>query len=154
MHRVFQLTDLPIFLFLFKINKTKTNSVFRILLLSGVPQRLVPDPIWFNIFVNDLLLSLRKTDFHNFAAVNTISATRITFKNTYREKAPSNKTPTLSKSMNLDFWVVVHQINSLYEVLKLKQIFWKNELVTGKTPFLVIGPFCTPHSICLNIGSG
>ena len=83
----------------------------------------MPDPIWFNIFVNDLLLSLRKTDFHNFAAVNTISATRITFKNTYREKAPSNKTPTLSKSMNLDFWVVVHQINSLYEVLKLKKIF-------------------------------
>ena len=25
---------------------------------------------------------------------------------TYREKAPSNKTPTLSKSMNMDVWVV------------------------------------------------
>ena len=28
----------------------------------------------------------------------------------------------------------------------------KNKVVTGKTPFFVIGPFCTPHSICLNIG--
>ena len=25
-------------------------------------------------------------------------------------------------------------------------------IVTGKTPFFVIGPFCTHHSICLNIG--
>ena len=83
----------------------KTNSVFRIL-LSGVPQRLVLGPIWFNTFVNDLLLSLSKTDFHNFVAVNTVSATRITIKNTYREKTPSNKTPTLSRSMNMDFWVV------------------------------------------------
>ena len=27
-------------------------------------------------------------------------------KNTHRKKAPSNKTPTLSKSMNMDIWVV------------------------------------------------
>ena len=47
---------------------------------------------------------------------------------------------------------MVHQINSLYEVLKLKQSFWKNKVVTGKAPFFVISPFCTPHSICLNVG--
>ena len=28
------------------------------------------------------------------------------FKDTHREKAPSNKTPTLLKSMNMDIWVV------------------------------------------------
>ena len=28
------------------------------------------------------------------------------FKDTYREKASSNQTPTLSKSMNIDTWVV------------------------------------------------
>ena len=41
---------------------------------------------------------------------------------------------------------------SLYEVLKLKQNFQKNKVVTGKTPCFVIGPFCTAHSVCLNIG--
>ena len=33
----------------------------------------------------------------------------------------------------------------------MKQNFRKNQTVTGKTPFISIGPFCTPHSICLNI---
>ena len=28
----------------------------------------------------------------------------------------------------------------------------KNKVVTGKTPLFVIGPFCSRHSICLNIG--
>ena len=51
----------------------------------------------------------------------------------------------------MDIWVVVHQINSLEEVLKLKQNFQKNKVITGKTPFFVIGPFCTHHSIFLNI---
>ena len=50
------------------------------------------------------------------------------------------------------FGSLVHQINSLQEVLKLKQNFQKNKVVTGKTPFFVIGPFCSHHSICLNIG--
>ena len=47
---------------------------------------------------------------------------------------------------------LVHQINSLYEVHTPKLNFRKNKVVTGKTPFFVIGSFCTPHSICLNIG--
>ena len=28
------------------------------------------------------------------------------FRDTHREKAPSNKTPGLTKSMNMDIWVV------------------------------------------------
>ena len=49
--------------------------------------------------------------------------------------------------------LVIGTSNQLFiEVLKLKQNFQKNEVVTGQTPFLVfIGPFCT-HSVCLNIG--
>ena len=50
------------------------------------------------------------------------------------------------------FGSLIHQINSLWQVLKLKQNFEKNKVVFGKTPFFVIGPFCTHHSICLNIG--
>ena len=74
------------------------------------------------------------------------------FKDTHREKAPSNKTPALTKSRIRAFGSLVHQINSLKEVLKLKQNLQKNKIVTGKTPFFVIGPFCAHHSICLNIG--
>ena len=50
--------------------------------------------------------------------------------------------------MKIDIWAV-HQINSLYEVLKHKQNFRKKKVATGKTPFFVIGPFCTPHFISL-----
>ena len=42
--------------------------------------------------------------------------------------------------------------NSLYEVLKQKQNFCKNVVVTGKALLFVISPFCTLHSICFNIG--
>ena len=44
------------------------------------------------------------------------------------------------------FGSLVHQINSLKEVLKLKQNLQKNKVVTGKIPFFVIGPFCNHHS--------
>ena len=36
--------------------------------------------------------------------------------------------------------------------LNWNKISKKNKVVTGKTPFFLIGPFCTHHSICLNIG--
>ena len=50
------------------------------------------------------------------------------------------------------FVSLVHQINSIQEVLKLKQIFQKkNKLVTSKIPLFVICQFCSHHSICLNI---
>ena len=49
------------------------------------------------------------------------------------------------------FRLLVQQINSTPEVLKLKQKIHKNKLVTGKTPFFVAGPFCTHHFICLRI---
>ena len=36
------------------------------------------------------------------------------------------------------FRSLVHQNNSLWEVVKLKKMFQKNEVVTGKTPFFVL----------------
>ena len=43
--------------------------------------------------------------------------------------------------------------STLYKrFLNWTKIFKKNELVTGKAPFFVIGLFRTPHSVCLNIG--
>ena len=72
-------------------------------------------------------------------------------KDSHKEKAPSNKTPALTKSKDMSIWVVLHQINSLHEGLHLKQNIQKNKVVTDKTLFFAIGPFCTHHSIYLNI---
>ena len=68
------------------------------------------------------------------------------------EKHPKIKLKRLRKIWILTFGSLVHQINSFQEVLKLEQIFQKNKVVTGKTLLFVIGPFCSRHSICLNIG--
>ena len=73
-------------------------------------------------------------------------------KDTHREKAPSNETPILSKSMSMDIWVIGTS-NRLFirdtRFLHWNKIFEK--IVTGKTQFFVIDPFCTPHSIWRNI---
>ena len=69
---------------------------------------------------------------------------------TRREKHPKVKLQRLRKIRIWTFESLVHQINSFSEVLKLKQIFQKNKVVTGKTPLFVRGPFCSRNSICLN----
>ena len=69
-----------------------------------------------------------------------------------RKKHPKIKLQRLRKIQIWTFGSLVHKINSFQEVLKLKQIFKKNEAVTGKTPLFVTGQFCGRHSICLNIG--
>ena len=68
------------------------------------------------------------------------------------KKHPKIKLQRLQKMQIWTFGSLVHQINFFQEVLKLEQIFQKNKVVTGKTPLFVIGPFCSRHSICLNIG--
>ena len=44
-------------------------------------------------------------------------------------------------------------MNSLQEVLKLKQKFEKNKVVTGKTPFFMIGPFVLTILFILTLAS-
>ena len=73
-------------------------------------------------------------------------------KDTHREKDPQIK---LQRFWKVEIWTfewLVHKINSLYEVFKLKQNFRNKWSSYGKTPFFAIDPFCTPHSIYLNIG--
>ena len=60
----------------------------------------------------------------------------------------------LQRLRKIQIWTLgsmVHQINPFEEVLKLKQIFQINKVVTGKTLLFVIGQFCSRHSICLNV---
>lgn len=63
------------------------------------------------------------------------------------EKAPSNKTPTPSTSINMDIWVVGTP-NQLTETK-----FSKHKIVTAKAPFSVIGPFCNHHLFALTLAS-
>ena len=77
---------------------------------------------------------------------------KVLFKDIHREKHCQIKLQHLQKVSIWAFGSLVHQINSSEEVLKLKQNFQKNKVVTGKTLLFVIGPFRTNHSICLNSG--
>lgn len=70
----------------------------------------------------------------------------------FKDTAPSNESLTLSKSMNTDIWVLGTSNKLFTRGFKLKQSFVKNKVITDKTPFFVIGQFCTPHPICFNIG--
>ena len=86
---------------------------------------------------------------------DTFGVWHLLVKGTRRKKAPSNKTLALAKSWNMEIWVVgtSNQLfvrgSSVETKCSKKSI---NKAVTGKTPFFVIGLFCTYHFVCLNIG--
>ena len=70
-------------------------------------------------------------------------------KDIHREKAPLNETTT--KNTNMDIWVVGTSNWLFLRGSKTGTNFTK-KVVTGKTSLFVIDPFCSWHSICLNIG--
>ena len=74
------------------------------------------------------------------------------FKDTHSEKAPSNKTSALTKSTNMGIWIVGASNQLFIRDSSTETKFSKTKVVNGKTPFFVIGPFWTHHSICPNIG--
>ena len=73
----------------------------------------------------------------------------IKLKDTHRESAPPKKTQKLKQNMNVD---ILNQlfIRDFYTEIKCSK---KNKVVSDETPFFVIGPFCTSHSVCPDIGS-
>ena len=124
--------------------------ILKIKLLEQVSQTL--HKIWENMGFHWPVFSRIRAEsyFHIFYAV------KISKKCTKRiltwKKHPQIKLQRLQKVWIWTFGWLVYQVNSLYVVLKLKQNVRKNKTVAGKTLFFAIGPFCTPHSICLNIG--
>ena len=82
------------------------------------------------------------------------SRTHIYFKDTQKEKNTLKwNSNALGKYEygHLDGWYIKSTLYMTF--LNWNKIFEKGKyLVTGKTPFFVIGPFCTPHSIYLNVG--
>ena len=53
--------------------------------------------------------------------------------------------------MNMYIWEI-GAVNQLFVRSSYTQIkFSKNEVVSGKSPFFVKGPFSAHHSICFNI---
>ena len=72
-------------------------------------------------------------------------------KDTHRKKECQIKLQRLQNVRVWEFGSLVYQINSLEEVLELKQNLQKNKVVPGKTPLFLICPFCSHHFIRLNI---
>ena len=110
-----------------------------------------------NINEDEILKIIRALNSHNAHGYGDISIGMIVIRDKLLSRILTGKKHTKIKLQHLrkiqiwTFGSLVHQINSFQEVLKLKQIFKKNKAVTGKTPLFVIGPFCSRHSICLNI---
>ena len=53
--------------------------------------------------------------------------------------------------MNIDIWVVGTTNEIFAKGSETEARFLKNELITGKMSFFVIGSFCTPHSNCVGM---
>ena len=75
-------------------------------------------------------------------------------KDTHRENTPSNKVEALTRSVNMYIWAINTLIRGSYTLVNncLYDAVAKNKVSSGKSALFEIGPFCTPHVICFNIG--
>ena len=73
-------------------------------------------------------------------------------KDTCREKARSNKTPALTKSMNMDIWVVSTS-NQLFIRGSETETKFSNKVITDKTPFFVMVHFVLTTLFVLTLAS-
>ena len=95
--------------------------------------------IWIRITYN-ILIILQHFLVREYSEIN----------GTHRENTLSNKTELLTKSRNRNIWVACK--SNQIKVLKLKLNFQKNEAVSGKSTFFVIGPFVLPTQFALTLG--
>ena len=76
-------------------------------------------------------------------------------KDTHKKNTTLNKTRTLTKSMNMGIWLI-GALNQLFvrgaQIRFSKKKKKKHKAISGKNPFFLIGPCCTSHVICPNIG--
>ena len=105
------------------------------------------------IFFRVFFLSFHPTDFVSVSCESIfMSYFRKSSQDSLRKNTPSNKTEALTKSINMYIWAI-GRLNQLFIRGSYTQFTFLilNEVVSGKSPFVVIGPFCTPHSICRSI---
>ena len=79
---------------------------------------------------------------HSFEIISN-SSSRISFKDTRREKASLNKTSALEKSMSMNIQVVCTS-NQLFITGSYTETKFSKKSTTGKTALHVIGPFYNP----------
>ena len=72
-------------------------------------------------------------------------------KDTHREITVSNKTVGLKYKYAYlgNCYIKSTMYKCSYTQIEFSK---KNEVVSGKSSFALIGPLCTPYSMCLNIG--
>ena len=110
------------------------HSLFSVLMTMVLMKK---DKVFFSYCSNSLKELNILFEFFVFSVLVFAISYYYSLKDTYREKAPSNKTPALTKSKNMDICVVGTSN-------ELKQIFQKTKVVTGKTLFFVMVHFILP----------
>ena len=71
-------------------------------------------------------------------------------KDNHWENVPSYITETLVESVNMYIWAI-GTVNKLFIRGPYTKFSKKKEIVSGKSPFYVIDPFCTPIQFVLKL---
>ena len=109
--------------------RTKNGSFFRewLEIIMGVPQGSILAPLLFNIFINDLLYIIEKTNICNFTDDNTIYA----------------HSPEINEVV----------LNLKHDLLKVLSWFSANQLVANPTKFQMLVLGSSENSIIVNVGN-